>query len=495
VANQRAVQINGTRALRVWIGILILIGLLASFGYIRWTGQLPYGSDDDEHLLVAQSLLQRFTPSVAGMEKTKYPFGYSLLLAGLEAIGLPVGWSGLALNWICMCLIPLSIYLSADRGISPIARTAAGAYVASNPVLWQLASSLRPDLIFVLLVVVMISRLRTLRERRDVVILALLSALATSLRSVGVLLGVALGVHLALSNREKDIRRWFWLPILAVLLIPLVQSIWTRGYPEHTTGYFQMLMLRDPYDASLGRASIYELTGRLMTRAALVGTDIGDSLVGPNWGDGISALIGVALVVAAIRILREERVFLISFVLSYGMVLAVWPYSSIRFGMPLVPICAMGLASVAGTVIREGWEHLVFAALLFLGLGLYVFLGWRYVQDRASFEVVYLSELHSSTADLAQWVDRNIPAEETIASFDYRELTLRLERPVLPMAYTSDVNELWAMSGGRNAEWLIVTSLVFDLRAEYAQDLINAFPTRFWDAYEDDAFTVYRIVG
>jgi hypothetical protein len=475
-----------------WVSLAILLALLVTFGSLRWTGELPYGSDDDENTLVAQAIREMRVPSVAGIERTKYPFGYPLLLTGFKALGLPITNAGVALNWVCMLIIPVSVFFLVASIRSIPAALVAGAYVSANAALWQLASSVRADLLFALLVVVLVSMLDAVRDLRGVITLTLVCALATSLRSIGALLGFGAGVQLFLAGR--DLRRWSWLPVVSVAFVPLVQFLWVRGYPEHTTGYLQMLMLRDPFDASMGRASLFELMERPFTRAVPVVVDLGNALIGPGWPKAIAAIIGMALFLAGVMALKAERPFLISFACAYGMALTFWPYSSIRFGMPLVPIAAVGLGALAERVRSRGWRQWTKIGVLIFGLSVYVYLAGKYVVDRAAFESEVLSELHFGTSALAEWVQGNVPEKDDIASFDYRELTLRLDRRVLPLSYTSDVDVLWEMSGGRGADWIVTTPLVAPLRAEYTMSLIAAYPQRFRKSYENTAFSVYEVV-
>jgi hypothetical protein len=45
----------------------------------------------------------------------------------------------------------------------------------------------------------------------------------------------------------------------------------------------------------------------------------------------------------------------------------------------------------------------------------------------------------AGTARATAWAETNIPAGDAIASFAYREIAYRLDRPVVPLNYTSDM--------------------------------------------------------
>src|SRR5262249_6688370 len=83
---------------------LIVTGAGIAVGALRWTGESPYGSDNDEYRLVARSLVNGAGPVSAG-EGTKYPVGYPLVLAACDALHLPVDGSALGLNALLVFVI------------------------------------------------------------------------------------------------------------------------------------------------------------------------------------------------------------------------------------------------------------------------------------------------------------------------------------------------------------------------------------------------------
>ncbi|MDP9405643.1 MAG: hypothetical protein M3O86_03435, partial [Actinomycetota bacterium] len=208
---RQAVDRGDTRARRWTVGgVAAVAALLAVFAALRFTGQLPFGSDHDEYRLVAESLLRSGAPVVGGVEATKYPLGYPALLALLDAVGLPVGTAAIVVNVVLVAALAVVVLrLTAPLGSRP-AQVAAAAFTVTNVALWDSVYAVMPDVLFTLLVALVVARMVHLRSARDVTVVAALVAAATTVKSVGLLVAVAASAGVLLGARP--LRRWCWLP-------------------------------------------------------------------------------------------------------------------------------------------------------------------------------------------------------------------------------------------------------------------------------------------
>lgn len=533
------------------------MAVVATFAALRWTGQEPVGSDHDEYRMVAESLLAGEGPVVAGVEGTKYPLGYPLLLAGASAVGLPMTRFALALN-VALAGVLVILVWAASRSEGPLAALAAGGFVAVGVGLWSSVYAVMPDVALtavvaaVVLAVVRVerrapregsdrgTRSTTTRDEvtgstdvdarraagpargvqgtwrpRDVAVLAVLSAVAVALKSVAVLLGLAIGAHLLL---RPTVRGWAWLPPAAGIVTLAAQFLAVRPHPEHTTGYAATFWLVDPFDAAAGTIGPLDLPARVVQRIDLFVTDAARAVIGPQAPDPIAIVALIALLALAIAGWRRERPLLAVFVVTYAVGLAAWPYRSIRFGMPLHPLAALGVAAAVGAIVgvvtrtgraepvrgaqRSRWltanlgiglGHAVTAATVVVSLAAFGAWSAQRVLADAADEEVELAEVNASVAASLDWISANIPEGEPIASLDYREFTWRLERTLIPVRYTSDPEELWAQTGGSGAEWFVAIRGLYNAREARTRELLSAYPDRFEEAYANERVEVWRI--
>jgi hypothetical protein len=93
----------------------------------------------------------------------------------------------------------------------------------------------------------------------------------------------------------------------------------------------------------------------------------------------------------------------------------------------------------------------------------------------------------------AGWVGANVGEDEVIASFDYRELAFRLDREVLPIGYTSDPDDLWAQTGGADADWVVAVRGLYHGREARLRDLLTAWPEAFELVHAEGRLEVYAV--
>jgi hypothetical protein len=474
------------RSSRAWslVGLAALVVVVA-LGAARWTGQAPFGSDNDEYQLVARQLLELEGPVVAGVEGTKYPLGYPALLAALDAVGLPMVDTALSLNVVLVGVTAAGAALAA-RHLGPVAAVvAAGVVVASRP-LWAATQSTMPDVALTTVVAIAVV---WAAHRRPLAMLTGLAVAAAALKSVGLLLGVAATVALLAQRRPW---RQALLPAAAAGAITVAMTALTARYPEHTTGYARTFFLDDPYDATGGEASLVDVAARVGTRMDAVLDDATKAV----WGDLVHGVVGwvltLALVAAGVAGARAAaRPLVAAFVVVDLLALAVWPYSSVRFGLPLVPIAALGAAWLVSVVARPVPPRLG-AAVASVGVVAVAAAAVPTLRDEAHREGELYAGLHRARAEVAVWLDANAPAgSSTLVSPDYRELALELERPVLPLPYTRTPDELLAAAA--RGTHLVVARGLYGSREVVIGTLLDAHGGRFELVHQNERFDVYAL--
>lgn len=469
-------------ASRWWTTVVLAVGVVSAvLGVARWTGQAPFGSDNDEYQLVARQLVELSGPVVAGVEGTKYPLGYPAVLAVLDGVGLPVVDGALVFN-VLLVAVGVALTALAARHLGAVAAVVAAGVVLVDRPLWDATQSTMPDVAFLVVVA------GALAANRRPAALTLLAVAAASLRSVGVLVGLAATASLlwqlspASRRSAAKERGWALAPAAAALAVTAAMAAIAERHPEHTTGYSRTFWLEDPYDAASGDASVLDVVGRIGSRMDLVLDDATRAL----WGDLVHGppgwLLTAALVAVGVASVRN-RVFAGAFVVLDLLLLAVWPYSSVRFGLPLVPIAAVGVGAVAARLRVP-----VVAAAA--GVAAVIAVAVPAFRDEADRQGDLYAELHDTRADVATWLEGN--GASTPVSADYRELALELDRPVLPITYTSDTDVL--LTEATTGTHLVVLRGLYGQRDELYARLLTAFPERFELVHANDRWDVYRVL-
>lgn len=470
--------------------VALVVGLLALFASIRWTGWLPYGSDNDEYVLVAQSLVRNGTPEVAGFEGTKYPLAYPVILAIPVALGLPVAPLALVVNGLLLAFLVAVVVRNAGGLARPAGAAAAAVYVATNVGLWDSVFSVMPDVAFVVTVALVLDRLRRAETVRDIAVVTAILVVATALKSVGVL--VAAGVALAVLVAVPTLRRWFWAPPAGALAAAVVHALLLRSYPESVTGYGTVFFLSDPYDTASPRLSLVGIGLRVFSRVGDVLGDMGKAVVGPHAPRTLAIVLAIALLAAGAAMLGRRWPIVVAIVVVLLGGLTLWPFQSIRFGLPLVPFAALGVAWLTEQARRLPWPGAgpVAAGAL---VAAYVVTGARELVDIAETERAQLAALHTATAEAVAWLEDNTAPDAVYASPAYREFALRADRPVLPMGYSTDPEDLLAASAERGADYLLTVTSLYPRRVALTERLVGAYPNRFEEVFSNDAVRIHQI--
>ena len=528
LARPRPVERTGGSALPWVVLVAVLAAIAIGYARLRWPGVLPFGSDVDEYQLVGQALASFEPPVVAGVEGTKYPLGYPLILAVFEWLRLPLAWAAVALNFAALATTTgLAAWLAGrawdGRPASPGAAVAAGALVLTSVAVWNDAYTVMPELLTLAAVTAMLVVVEVPLTRRRIVVLTAVAVTAVLLKTLAlaVIVGgcVLMWLHAAAAGRRvvqpvraMDARRphqlgpdgpltsdassrGVLLPAVAAVAVAAAGLLAMLRFPEHTTGYFATVRLVDPDDASQGTLGPLGLVRRAVGDVPDTLADFGRAFALNDAGTGLAvvvALVGLTLGVTAAFRLRPGTAlgpFTLGAVLAYTAGMSVWPYHSSRFGLPMVPVAALGV----GWVVRSLSRHRAWSLLAGLVVtGALVWGSVSVVTDRGEVARDTLPEHHEARATLEDWAATELGADERLVSFDYREVARALDRPVEPIAYTADPDALLAQVEG--ADHLVVMQL-YGKRTAQVRELLEAHADRFEPVLEDGQLEIYRIVG
>ncbi len=500
-----------------WAAVAVaLLAVGIAYGRARWPGALPIGSDNDEYLLVGRALSRFEAPVVAGVEGTKYPLGYPLVLAVFEWLRLPTATAALVLNVAALAAtVGLLAWLvgrpqpGTDGGWSPGAGLAAGGVVVTSVAVWNDVYSVMPELLLLLVVTALLVVLSRPFDRRTALLVTAVAIVAVGLKTLAILLvlGGAGLAWLAVLRRRRVAAdaappptdaadaapgRVLWPAAGAVGVVGL-GLLAMRPYAEHTTGYLATFPLVDPDDASLGRVSPLGLVRRTIADVPDTWTDIGRAIALIDAGTGLAvvvAIVGLTLGVWGAFRLRPGTLlgpFAAGMAVAYAAGMAAWPYHSSRFGIPLVPVAALGVGAAVRMLPPR--RMLQFGAGLLLVAGL-VWTSWGPVVDRGERGRAELERHHAALDELDAWAAGNLDDLATLVSFDYREVARLLDRDVAPIGYTSDPAALLAQVG--DADTLVVLDL-YPKRTRQARILLDHHPESFTPALEGEDVAVYRV--
>jgi hypothetical protein len=81
-----------------------------------------------------------------------------------------------------------------------------------------------------------------------------------------------------------------------------------------------------------------------------------------------------------------------------------------------------------------------------------------------------------------------------VASFAYREVAYRLDRPVVALGYTSDLGSLLEDADAAGARWLVVMPSLYRARGELEERFVAAFPERLRLAHDTPTVDTYELL-
>src|SRR5207253_1537324 len=157
--------------------------------------------------------------------------------------------------------------------------------------------------------------------------------------------------------------------------------------------------------------------------------------------------------------------------------------------LPLVPVAAIGAAWVVA-VVTAGLPATRAAMAVAAVAVVLACVAVPTLRREAHREGELYAELDGARREVASWLDANAPAATSVVvSPDYRELALALDRPVLPLSYTSDPDVL--LDEATAGTHLVVAHL-FGSRLATVDTLLGAHGDRFVLVHQNERFDVYR---
>lgn len=395
------VNILGRDSRMMDAGVAILLGSLCILQV--FTVQLPesYGADSSVYIKLAENVREHGRYEFNYKPHTVYPPAFPLLLAGVSIL------TGTSEYGLYIRLMPvfstlaLGVWYFGLRQIIGVPAAAAVCILAASaaPLFRLVTQSVNSDAPFFLfsalafLCAIQLSTTNMDGARRWLFGTLLLATVTTVLmRSVGVAMGCALLVTGTLSRYLQHRhgspvpRLWATAGLLGLGLFG-AWTIWAKhaervDYPgQHMESYASQLVMKDPHQPDLGRATTPELLLRVLTNLPVQVahlTEIGTRIeyIDPNWRSPLVLLPLVMLGVGAAALCQTAQGLLLSsYVVFYLGIYSFWPFDEgARFMLPIAPaafaVAVFGARTIAVSVyhqpLRAKWCLL--AAVFFLAV-------------------------------------------------------------------------------------------------------------------------------
>lgn len=473
-----------------------LLALVMVYAWLRAPGVVAVGSDNDEYQLVAKALAAFDAPIVAGVEGTKYPLLYPALLALMLITGVPLYAGTAALNVISVAIAAMAVGWLAGRGrrgaaVSVAAGTSAAVLLATSRAVWNDMFSVMPDVILLAVIATLLVVVDRPDSTRRTVGLTALAVAAVTLKTLALplLLG-GFGIMWLFDRRAKLL-----IAPAAATTATLAGMLWMRRYPAHTTGYLETFFLIDPDDAAVGSITAAGVVERTVRQIPDALRDIGQAVISLPIDETVAiivAVVALGLGVWGARQLGRKHIlgqFTLGAVVAYTAAMALWPYNAPRFGLPLLPIAALGigwLVRAAGARTNKPTISVSLATAIAVGL---IATSIGAVRDDGAAQRRLFPEQHAALDAVAGWVETNAP-DAKLVSFDYRELANRTDGTVHPVGYTSDPSVLREQL---NDSDILVVMRFYGKRNRQAQAILDTYPELFTEVFSVSRGTVYEI--
>lgn len=479
--------------------VLFAVGILAItavYAWLRSPGMIAVGSDNDEYQLVAKALMRFDPPVVAGVEGTKYPLLYPAILALMMSVRIPLNGGVIALNLMAVLIAAGGVAWLVGRSrrgvtVSFAAAFGAAAVVLTSRAVWTDMFSTMPEILLLAVIAVMLLAIDEAPSARRTIVLSVLAVAAVSLKTLALplILG-GFGIMWLSDRRVSTV-----IPAIAATVTALIGMLAMRAYPPHTTGYVETFFLVDPDDAAAGSISAMGVVERTFRQIPDALRDLGQAFLSWPVDRIVSitvALVALAIGVQAARLLGRTATlgqFAFGAVIAYTVAMALWPYNAPRFGLPLLPVAALGV----GWLLRaaDRWMGgraavMVLSALMTTAL---IATSVTVVRDDGASARNVIPAQHAALDAVSNWIETNAP-EARLVSFDYREIANRIDRTVQPIGYTSDPTALRGQLG--DADLLIVMGF-YGKRNRQAEVLLDTYPQLFTEMFSTNRGTIYEI--
>lgn len=331
-ADKSSSMISSSAATSARVSSAFLAGLAVVY-LLQTATQLRLDTDAVRYLTAAASLADG-----NGLPRIGVPLGYAVLIGGLDRIGLGSVAFIVALNCIFLAVGMLAIANLLRDASSSDKRWVVIFSLLSLPIVRSVAMPLPEAAFFgtsLASVLIMTLATKSLGRRRVLLLIAaaLLAAVAVALRTVGIALAPALVWSLYLALRSQGTRKPVFLGIavcgLAIITTAAVLfdgSAWLRYVAE-----------------GLQRYSYGNLAPNIYYRARSVFQSIGEIAVNipanrfPSLHQ-VFSIIGILATIPFFPRSRREMTPARVYMISYMVILLLWPFSAIRLWMPIVPL-------------------------------------------------------------------------------------------------------------------------------------------------------------
>jgi 4-amino-4-deoxy-L-arabinose transferase-like glycosyltransferase len=334
------------------------------------------GQDDAIYVALARSLRQggyRDLFLIDAPVHSQYPPGYPALLAVAEAAFGEHTVAYLLPGLLASALTLFLVWRTLVTVWEPGSALAVLAVLAVNPYLVQYAGQIRaegPFMLFCMIPLVLLAR--SPASRRSMVVAGATALLAALTRSAGVMLVGAIGVYWLLK------RKFAAAASLAAASALTVGAwlVWTAMAPDKVVGrsYISDALVQrvTPVPVWLEPVVRARTAFRYYVPVGIPYTLPVPTVSGTSVDNALGALVvTVGLLVGLGLLWRKWRVAAL-FAMAYGVLLALWPWTSGRFLVPLLPLIVptflVGWGALVGR-FRPRWRSpavLLFAAMLFL---------------------------------------------------------------------------------------------------------------------------------
>ena len=459
-----------------------------AFLALSWAGHLPYGRDIDEYLGVAESLYCTGRPVVAGYERTRYPLLYPVILGLPGLLGIPIAHAGIALNYLAFAL--LLVWLFRHNLTLPLGGFLAVIYLVTTQILWALLQLIYTEILFLAGLIPLMILLPKVSRIRHLFLLSLATTYLAGLRAVGLIPAIACSIHLGL--RHRNLRRWSWIPAGLPTALLVLQSLWYAHYPRGTMDYLKVFTLADPYDSAAGQATLFAVLIRPVRNLGWSLNALGH-LLGGHFPAVFSIPLMLSVLFLAIVFAKPLRIFLTAFAGLYSLTILYWPFREPRFWLPLLAVGVTAWYELGRRLdLRRQGHRVLFAGIMifFTARGA---ADIRHIQTHRDWHRSKFTLLYRETQALADWVKRRISPSERIISQDFRELALRLERPVMPLGYSTDPDLFLLMVLRRGPRWFIASDLVYPPIRHQSRRMLTKHRRWFIPRYRNPAFHLYRV--
>ena len=355
------------------LAVVVITVALAAVFIVLVAPRYLFGGDPDHYVGLARSLAGGEGYVINGHPETKFPPGYPVILAPAAQL---FGGSFLAIaRWAALLAalaFPAAYFMLRRRG-EPFAVLLALASVASVPFVIVATGNPMSEPFFIVCAMLLIAWAddweRDSRRSWSSLFAGaglVFAVVATRMVGAAAVSAAALIVIWRLVTRRFTIRDL--LPLAAGVAFLASWLAWTSAHtrPSATagpeSGYVRLLLLADPEQPDLGRASVAQIATRIATNAVKQAAHAGELLtqipwLKPTWYSPVALLI--ALVVAGWwRHLRSGGAFGALYFASYLAIMLVWPFDEGgRFLVPLAPLLLLyavqGVRLVSQSLVEE----------------------------------------------------------------------------------------------------------------------------------------------